>query len=705
MSIREKILDYMKQKEYKPMLKEQLLIAFDLSKSDKDEFYKILEGLEKEGSIIKSKDGRYNILDSSFLIAGTLEGHEKGFGFVVDKISDREDIFIPAENMAGAMNGDKVIVNITNKSSTDKRDEGEIIRILERKNTHLVGTFEESKNFGFLTPDDQKIFYDVFIPKAYTNGAKNRQKVVVEITKWPEARRNPEGKVIEVLGYIDEKGTDVLSIIRQFELPEEFPNKVRQFAKKIPESIPEKDLENRRDLRDLKTFTIDGADAKDLDDAISIEKLENGNYKLGVHIADVSHYVREGNIIDEEAYKRGTSVYLIDRVVPMLPEELSNGICSLNPNEDRLSLSVFMEINSKGDVVDHEIVEGVIRTNARLVYEDVSDYLENDDEKAKEKLKDLLDELKYMQELMDILRDKRRTRGSIDFNFPETQIILDENGRPVEIKKADRRIANRLIEEFMLVTNETVAERFFWSEIPFLYRIHENPAEEKIEAFNKLIHNFGYQIKGKEIHPKDLQMLIQEVEGKKEEPLISMLLLRSLRKAKYSSEPDIHFGLASKYYSHFTAPIRRYPDLIIHRIIKQYIKGELTNKVQERLKTTLPDIADYTSMTERRAEEAEREVEDLKMTQYMLKRIGKEYEGIITSLTSFGIFVQLENTIEGLVHFNNMIDDYYIFDEENYYIIGERSKRIYRLGDTVNVEVTGADISRRSIDFKIIDEN
>lgn len=705
MSIREKILDYMKQKEYKPMLKEQILIAFDLSKSDKDEFYKIIDDLEKEGAIIKSKDGRYNILDSSFLIAGTLEGHEKGFGFVVDKNSDREDIFIPAENMSGAMNGDKVIVNITNKSSTDKRDEGEIIRILERKNTHLVGTFEESKNFGFLTPDDQKIFYDVFIPKAHTNGAKNRQKVVVEITKWPEARRNPEGKVIEVLGYIDEKGTDVLSIIRQFELPEEFPNKVRQFAKKIPESIPEKDLENRRDLRDLKTFTIDGADAKDLDDAISIEKLENGNYKLGVHIADVSHYVREGNIIDEEAYKRGTSVYLIDRVVPMLPEELSNGICSLNPNEDRLSLSVFMEINSKGDVVDHEIVEGVIRTNARLVYEDVSDYLENDDEKAKEKLKDLLDELKYMQELMDILHDKRRTRGSIDFNFPETQIILDENGRPVEIKKADRRIANRLIEEFMLVTNETVAERFFWSEIPFLYRIHENPAEEKIEAFNKLIHNFGYQIKGKEIHPKDLQMLIQEVEGKKEEPLISMLLLRSLRKAKYSSEPDIHFGLASKYYSHFTAPIRRYPDLIIHRIIKQYIKGELTNKVQERLKVTLPDIADYTSMTERRAEEAEREVEDLKMTQYMLKRIGKEYEGIITSLTSFGIFVQLENTIEGLVHFNNMIDDYYIFDEENYYIIGERSKRIYRLGDTVNVEVTGADISRRSIDFKIIDEN
>lgn len=705
MSIREKILEYMKQPEYKPMLKEQLLVNFGLGKNDKEEFYKIIDSLEKEGLIIKSKDERYNILDNSFLVAGTLQGHEKGFGFVVNKDPERDDIFIPAENMSGAMNGDRVIVNITNRSSTDRRDEGEIIRILERKNTHLVGTFEESKNFGFLIPDDKKIFYDVFIPKSHTNGAKNRQKVVVEITKWPEARRNPEGKVIEVLGYIDEKGTDVLSIIRQFELPEEFPKKVREFAKKIPQTIPEEEIEKRVDLRGIKTFTIDGADAKDLDDAISIEKLENGNFKLGVHIADVSHYVREGNELDIEAYKRGTSVYLIDRVVPMLPEELSNGICSLNPDEDRLSLSVIMEIDSKGIVIDHEIVEGVIKSDARLVYEDVSDYLEDKDEEAKEKLKDLLDELEYMEELMKILYEKRRARGSIDFNFPETQIVLDEKGRPVEIKKADRRIANRLIEEFMLVTNETVAERFFWSEIPFLYRIHENPAEEKIEAFNKLIHNFGYVIKGKEVHPKDLQMLVEEVEGKKEEPLISALLLRSLRKAKYSSEPDIHFGLASKYYSHFTAPIRRYPDLVIHRIIKQYINGELTENRQEHLKGNMSEIAEHTSMTERRAEEAEREVEDLKMAQYMMSRIGEEYEGIISSLTSFGIFVQLDNTIEGLVHFNNMIDDYYIFDEENYYVIGERTKRIYRLGDIVKIQVIDVDISRRSIDFQIIDEN
>lgn len=703
LSIREKILEFMKEPGYKPMLKEQILVAFNLGKKDKKDFYKILDELEKEGILIKSRDERYNILDSEFLIVGNLQGHEKGFGFVINKDPEKDDIFIPAENMAGAMNGDKVVVNIVNKSSTDRRDEGEIIRVLERKNTFLVGTFEDNKNFGFLIPDDRKIFYDIFIPKSDINGAKTKQKVVVEITKWPEGRRNPEGKVTEVLGYANDKGTDVLSIIRQFELPEEFPDKVKEFAKIIPKTIQEKDMADRTDLRDLKTFTIDGPDAKDLDDAISIEKLENENFKLGVHIADVSHYVKEGNTLDVEAYKRGTSVYLIDRVVPMLPEELSNGICSLNPGEDRLTLSVFMEIDSKGKVVDHEILESIINSKARLVYEDISDYLEDKDEKAKEELKDLLTEIEYMEELMHVLYEKRRARGSIDFNFPETEIILDENGKPTDIRQADRRIANKLIEEFMLVTNETISERFFWSEIPFLYRIHENPAEEKIEIFNKAIHNFGYMIKGQVIHPKDLQVLIEEVKGKKEEPLINTLLLRSLRKAKYSSEPDVHFGLASKYYSHFTAPIRRYPDLVIHRIIKQYLKGKLTPKKQESLKFNMPEIAEHSSMTERRAEEAEREVIDLKMAQYMSSRIGQEYEGIISSVTNFGIFIQLENTIEGLAHFNNMIDDYYIFDEANYYVIGERTKKIYRLGDSVMVEVMATDISRRSIDFRIID--
>ncbi|MFY9483055.1 MAG: ribonuclease R [Tissierellaceae bacterium] len=703
MSIREKIMEFINSKDYKPMIKEEILVRFGIDYGSRKEVYKILDSLEKEGLLIKTINERYAPINNEYLVVGVLEGHERGYGFVVPDDKDRDDIFIPAENMAGAMHGDRVVANILSKSWNGRRAEGEIIRILQRENQFIVGTFEESKNFGFLIPDDQRIAYDIFIPKSSFNNAKNRQKVVVEITRWPEPRRNPEGKVVEILGYLGEKGTDILSIIRQFKLPEEFPEQVQEEAASIGQEISEKDLEGRVDLRHLKTFTIDGADAKDLDDAVSIQVLENGNYSLGVHIADVSHYVKEGSYLDKEALNRGNSVYLIDRVVPMLPKELSNGICSLNPNEDRLTLSVIMEIDRDGNVVNHQIEEAVINSKARLIYDDVSDYLEKDDEEAKEKLKDLLIELDHMKDLAKTLYEKRDKRGSIDFDFPETYISLDENGYPVEIGKIERRIANRIIEEFMLVTNETVAEEYFWAEIPFLYRIHEEPAQEKLSDFAKFIHNFGYRLKGKEIHPKELQMLTKEIKGKKEEIVISTLLLRSLKKAKYSSQPDVHFGLASRYYSHFTAPIRRYPDLVIHRIIKENLKGRLTPNRQEYLEGVLPDIADHTSMTERRAEEAEREVEDMKKAQYMSDKIGEKYEGIISSLTNFGIFVQLENTIEGLVHFRNMLDDYYNFDEDNYYIIGERTGRIYRLGDVVKVEVVGADPLRRNIDFNLVD--
>lgn len=703
MNIRDAIVKFMESREYRPMLREELSIHFEIDKSESKEFFKVLEGLEKDGILVRNQNNRYGLLNSDYLVVGKLEGHEKGFGFVMSKDKEREDIFITAENMNGAMNGDTVIANILKKSQAGKREEGEIIRILERGNKYLVGTFEDNKNFGFLIPDDQKISYDVFIPKAYTMGAKDQQKVVIEITKWPEARRNPEGKVLEVLGFLSDPGTDILSIIRQFNLPEVFPENVQEQANNVADSINEKDLEGRTDLRQLKTFTIDGADAKDLDDAISIKKLDNGNYELGVHIADVAQYVKDGTPMDKEALERGNSVYLIDRVIPMLPKELSNGICSLNPNVDRLTLSVIMEINKTGSVVNHQILETVINSSHRLVYDDVSDYLEDDDNAAKEKLKDLLVELKLMEELMHILYKKRDTRGSIDFDFPETEIILDKQGKPIEIKKAERRIANRLIEEFMLVTNETVAEEYFWAEVPFLYRIHEDPNPEKLVAFANFIHNFGYQLKGKEIHPKELQLLIEEIKGKKEELVISTLLLRSLRKAVYSSTPDTHFGLASKYYSHFTAPIRRYPDLVIHRIIKEFIKGKLSLGKQDMLEKTLPEIAEHTSMTERRADEAEREVSDLKKAQYMMDKIGEEFKGIISSLTNFGIFVQLENTIEGLVHFSNMLDDYYHFDEEKFHIIGERSNRLYKLGDEVTIKVIGVDISKRNIDFQIVD--
>ena len=700
MTMRETIIEFMEQPKYKPMLKEELAIAFKIDKKDQKEFFKALEGMEKEGSILKARNDRYGLLNNEYLAVGILEGNEKGFGFVISKERPGEDVFVAAENMNSAMHGDKVVVNILKRRESSKKQEGEIIRILERANETVIGTYEGNGNFGFVIPDNHKLSYDIFIPKAASMNAKDGHKVIVELTRWPEPRRNPEGNVVEVLGYPWEKGTDILSIVRMFNLPSIFPQDTLKEAQAVSNRIPDDEISRRRDLRQLKTFTIDGADAKDLDDAISIERLDDNNYRLGVHIADVSHYVKEGTPLDKEALNRGNSVYLLDRVIPMLPHELSNGICSLNPNEDRLTMSVIMDIDKKGKVYAHEIFESVIKSAARLVYDDVSDLLEGKTS-PDEKLANVADEIFIMKELMDILRARRERRGSIDFDFPESYIELDENGKPIDVRKLERRVANKLIEEFMLVCNETVAERYFWAQIPFLYRIHEDPNPEKVADFLRFIHNFGYAIRGKELHPKDFQRLTDEIKGKKEEPVISTLLLRTMQKAVYSSEPGKHFGLAAQYYSHFTSPIRRYPDLQIHRIIKESLRGSLSSKRLEHLEGLLPEVADHTSMTERKAEEAEREVDDLKKAQYMAERIGEEYDGIVSSVTSFGIFVQLENTIEGLVHFSNMEDDFYFFDEDNYMIVGERTKKTFRLGDEVRIKVIGADIGKKNIDFAI----
>lgn len=702
MVIKDEITKLMGEKKYKPLLREELAQKFGVGKKEYKEFFAVLDDLEKEGIILKARNNRYGLLNDEYLVVGKLESHEKGFGFVVSKDRIGEDVYIPAEGMNAAMHGDKVVANLLVRKEDGKRQEGEIIRILERANQTVIGTYEDNGNFGFVIPDNHKIAYDIFISKGSSLNAKDHQKVVVEITRWPELRRNPEGKIVEVLGYLSEKGTDILSIIRQFNLPEDFPEKVIKEAKKVAQDINSEEVSRRLDLRKLKTFTIDGADAKDLDDAISIERLNNGNFNLGVHIADVTHYVRPNSLLDKEALLRGNSVYLLDRVIPMLPHELSNGICSLNPNVDRLTMTVFMEININGKVVSHEIHESVINSKARLVYDDVSDLLEEKEDADLEKLSVVSDELFVMKDLMTILSKRRKKRGSIDFDFPESYIELDENGIPFNIKKRDRRIANRLIEEFMLVTNETVAERFFWEEVPFLYRVHEKPNEEKVAAFVKFIHNFGYTIKGKELHPKDFQRLTQELKGKKEEPIISTLLLRTMRKAVYSSEPGLHFGLAALYYSHFTSPIRRYPDLQIHRIIKESLQGKLSGKRISVLESLLPEVAEHTSKTERRAEEAEREVDDLKKAQYMVSKIGEEFDGIVSSVTNFGMFVQLENTVEGLIHFKNMTDDFYYFDESNYSIVGERTKKTYRLGDEIRIKVIGADVGKKNIDFALV---
>jgi len=699
---REAILEFMRESAYNPMLLEELIKVFDIQKDEKNTFYKLLDDMEAEGEIFKTRRNRYGVPERMSLVVGKLQGNAKGFGFVIPDAEGAPDIYISAENMNGAMNNDRVIAKIIKTKDIGKSTEGQIIKILKRASSKIVGTFESSTHFGFVVPDDRRIFQDIFIPKAEINGAITGHKVVVEITKWPEPRRNPEGKIIEILGHKDEPGTDILSIIRKYGLPEEFPDEVEKAAQAIPEEIPEEEYKRRRDLRDLKIVTIDGEDAKDLDDAVSIEKLPNGHYRLGVHIADVSYYVKENDPIDREAQHRGTSVYLIDRVVPMLPKKLSNGICSLNPKVDRLTMSCVMEIDESGRVVDHEIFESIIRTTERMTYTDVTKILRDNDPELIERYSDLVDDFKLMEELCCILRKKRMSRGSIDFDFPESKIILDERGKPIDIRPYERDISNMIIEEFMLAANETVAERMYWTELPFIYRIHEDPDPEKLAAFNEFIHSLGYYVKGiNDIHPKALQEIVEKVAGKKEEVIVNTIMLRSLKKAKYSPECVGHFGLAAKYYTHFTSPIRRYPDLVIHRIIREYLYGTINEKRAKKLAGFVKYAAKQSSETEIVAVEAEREVDDLKKAEYMADRIGEVYEGIISSVTPFGLFVELENTIEGLIHVSNLVDDYYYYDEKHHSFIGERKRRIFKLGDIIKIRVAKVNIDERTIDFAL----
>jgi len=705
MNIREMLLNFMTEQAYKPMNLSELQRIFTVKKSDRKDFEKILKDMEKDGQIVKTSTELYGIPERMGLIVGKFQGHQKGFGFVIP--DDRSpDVFIPASYMNGAMNGDKVVAKVIREENRSKKREGEIIRILERVNKTIIGTYEDSENFGFVVPEERRIYQDIFIPKESKKGAKTGDIVIAEITSWPDKRRNPEGKVTEILGKKGEKGIDILTIIKKYGLPEEFPVKVESFAEGIPEEIPEEEYTRRKDLRNLTIVTIDGEDAKDLDDAISIEKLENGNYYLGVHIADVSHYVREKNPLDKEALKRGTSVYLIDRVIPMLPKKLSNGICSLNPKVDRLTLSCFMEIDKSGKVVDHNIVESIIKTSERMTYTNVTKILRDKDPEVIQRYDYLVDMFKLMEELCGVLNKRRLTRGAIDFDFEECKIILNELGKPIEIKPYERAIANRIIEEFMLVCNETIAEHMFWANMPFVYRIHEDPDEEKLEHFGEFIHNLGYIIKwGKEIHPKALQDVIEKIKGKKEETVVSTLLLRSMKQARYAPECVGHFGLAAKYYCHFTSPIRRYPDLIIHRIIKEFINGKIDDNRLKKLTGEVEGASKQSSDMERLAQDAEREVDDLKKAEYMSERIGEEYEGIVSSVTNFGMFVELPNTIEGLVHMSTMDDDYYVYDERHLSLIGERTKNIYRLGDDVKIRVLKVDMFSHEIYFELIKED
>ncbi|SET74499.1 RNAse R [Natronincola peptidivorans] len=706
MTIKEKIVEFMRTSAYNPMLEEELIAELEISQEQKKVFSQLLEEMVAEGLIIRTRKRRYGVPERMGLIVGRLQGHTKGFGFIISDIAGIEDVFIPSNLMNGAMNKDRVVARINQVNNNTKKAEGEVIRILERANNEIVGTYEDSRNFGFVVPDDNKINVDIFIPKADRNAAKHGDKVVCEITEWPDKRRNPEGKIIEILGHGNDTGTDILAIMRKFKLNPEFPPAVEKEIESISEVVEEEEIAKRKDLRNLKMITIDGADAKDLDDAVSLEILPNGNYRLGVHIADVAHYVKEGSALDKEALARATSVYLVDRVIPMLPKKLSNGICSLNPKVDRLTMSIFMEIDHKGIVVNHEILESVININERMIYEDVSDILEHEDKELISKYQYLVDDFKTMEKLCKILRARREARGAIDFDFDEAKVVLDEKGRPIDVKKYERRIANRIIEEFMLVSNETIAEHYYWAKAPFVYRVHEEPNVEKLEEFNKFVHNFGYHLKGmtNEVHPKVLQELLEKIKGKKEETVISTLMLRSLKKARYAPENLGHFGLAAKYYSHFTSPIRRYPDLAIHRVIKLYLQGEVDERREEKLKSAVAYISEQSSMRGDIADEAERETKDLKKAEYMAQRIGEVFEGIISGVTSFGIFVELDNTIEGMVRLSSIVDDYYTYDSEKLMLIGERTKKIYRIGDIVKIQVARVDVKQREIDFNLIEQ-
>ena len=638
-------------------------------------------------------------------IIGTYRKNQKGFGFV--KIEDQEDeIYISRENSKNALNGDTVAIKIIAEKEGDKKQEGKIVKIVRHEKDTVVGTFQKSRNFAFVVPDDKNLGTDIFISKANWGKARDKKKVLVQILKYPEKGKNAEGKVIEVLGGINEAGVDMLSLIKQYELPYKFPDEVVAEAKAYGDKIDPSDLPRRRDLRNDIIFTIDGEDAKDLDDAIHVEKLENGNYKLDVHIADVSHYVREKTELDKEAYLRGTSIYMLGRVIPMLPRELSNGICSLNAGEDRYTLSCSMEITPKAKIVSSDIYKGVIRVTERMCYTDVQKILDRSDETVLKRYEKYISYFDLMAELANILKAKRKENGYLNLEIPESKIILDENGVAIDVKKYETYFANEIIEQFMLIANETVAEKFYWLQAPFIYRNHEAPDSDKIKDLNKILFNFGYKIKiSKEdiVYPNEFAKILENVKGKDEEKVVSNIILRTLRVAKYEAENKGHFGIASKYYCHFTSPIRRYPDLFIHRIISEYLESNyMVNEFWiKKYEKRAEKRAENCSERERTATKVEREAEDIKKAEFMENKIGEKYEGIVSSVTNFGIYVELENTVEGLIRYETLGDEYFIYNEERREAIGEHSHKVYKIGDKVKIRVADANKLLKKIDFEI----
>ena len=695
------IYEFICDEFYVPMKLKELAMLLQVPKDQRDELKAVMDSLEAEGKVHVTQKGKY-IKGEAKHLRGIFQANARGFGFVTVE-GEPEDIFIGEEDMGGAMQGDEVEVAIT-KAPEGRRREGKILKIVNRGTQRLVGYYQSRKNFGFVVPDNERILQDIFVPAEQSKGAVTGHKVVVELTSYGGERKKPEGRIVEILGHANDPGVDILSIVKAYDLPIEFPEKVLNQAERVAKPVTGADMAGRKDVRDWQTVTIDGEDAKDLDDAITLTK-EGDNYILGVHIADVTNYVQENSALDREALKRGTSVYLADRVIPMLPHVLSNGMCSLNAGEDRLALSCIMTVDSKGNVIDHQIAETVVNVDERMSYTSVKKILEEHDEEECRRYQTLLPMFEMMKELSEILRNRRHKRGAIDFDFPESKMVLDEDGTPLEIKAYDRNVATKIIEDFMLLANETVAEEYFWQEIPFVYRVHEAPDEEKMKKLITFIQNFGYTMhvpKGQEIRPKEVQKLLDKIEGSQEEAMISRLTLRSMKQAKYSPDNDGHFGLATQYYTHFTSPIRRYPDLQIHRIIKDNLRGRMTESRRDHYAKILTEVTMQASSLERRADEAERETVKLKKVQYMKKFYGEEFEGVISGITKWGLYVELPNTVEGLVHVANMMDDHYDYDETHFQMVGTHTGKRYELGQKVKVRVTGCDTIARTIDFELV---
>lgn len=705
------LLAFMRETAYKPMTYQELEEHFQITDAAEfKEFLKLLNRLEQAGQIILTRTNRYGVPERMDLVRGRLQAHAKGFAFLIPEDREHPDVYVHANDLKSAMNGDTVLVRVSSKSAGGGKLEGEVVRIVNRAVTQVVGIFQHNETYGFVIPDDKRINRDIFIAQENFGGAVDGEKVVARIVNYPEGRSAAEGEVIEILGHKDDPGVDILSIIRKHQLPEAFPDDVMAEAQAAPDVIAEEEIakQGRRDLRNKVIVTIDGEDAKDLDDAVHVERLPNGNIQLGVHIADVGYYVREGSKLDQEAYNRGCSVYLVDRVIPMLPHRLSNGICSLNPKVDRFTLSCEMEFDEQMKVVKHDIFTSVIRTTERMTYTNVRKILQQEDPEVTERYSHLGDTFELMRELALKLRKNRMRRGAVDFDFEESKVIVDENGKAIDIVKRERSIAEQIIEEFMLAANETVAEHFHWLKVPFIYRIHEDPDQEKLMNFMAFVANFGYAVKGgkgNKVHPRALQTLLEDIQGTKEQTVISTMMLRSMKQAKYDAESTGHFGLAAEFYTHFTSPIRRYPDLVIHRVIREVIEhgGALPEARQEYLASRMQEIAQQSSERERVAVDAERDTEQLKKAEFMLDKVGEEFPGIISSVTSFGMFIELENTVEGLIRLSAMTDDYYHFHEQHMALIGERTSKIYRIGDEVKIRVARVNMDDHTIDFEMVD--